>query len=123
MTVFDIYYCVNEIAIKNDYNALHEEGGRRRDPNRIYPGRVFVLPNNTQYVVELKDTMWGIAAGYIRGNIRELCRAYDELVKPHRPGAVPAAQKAEVAGAIRDLVDRCKSENLRRVFEEKLRNL
>jgi hypothetical protein len=95
----------------------------RRDPDRIYPGRVFVLPNDSEYVVELRDTMWGIAEEYIQGNIRELCRTYDELLKPYRPGGVPAGKKAEAASAIRGMVGRCKSENLRRVFEEKIRGL
>jgi hypothetical protein len=114
---------VNEIAIKNDYRTLGERAGRRGDPNLIYPGRAFVLPNDTGYVVQLRDTMWGIAAGYIRGNIRELCRAYEDLLRPYRPGAVPADRKAEVAGAIRNLISRCKSENLRRVFERKIGSL
>jgi hypothetical protein len=121
--VLDIYYSTNEIAVKNGYSPLDEKGLPRRDPNLIFPGRTFVLPNGTEYVVKLYDTMWGISTGYIRQNILGLCQAYEDLVKPYRPGKVPANKKEEVSGEIRNLISRCKSENLRRVFEEKIRNL
>jgi hypothetical protein len=114
---------VNEIAVKNGYSPLDETDGRRRDPNWIYPGRVFALPNNASYVVELRDTMWAIAEDYIHENVRELCRAYEDLARPYRPGRIPAGKKEEVAGSIRSLISRSKSENLRRIFEEKIRNL
>jgi hypothetical protein len=111
------------MAVKNGYSPLDEKSGKQRDPNWIYPGRMFILPNNAVYVIELRDTMWGIARAYIRGNIRELCQAYDDLVRPYRPGQVPAGKKEEVAGEIRKLISRSKSENLRRVFEGKIQNL
>jgi hypothetical protein len=121
ITTLDIYYCVNEIAGANGYSTLDEKGRSRPSPSRIYPGRVFVLPNNTSYVVKLHDTMWGIATDYIRANIHELSGAYDNLMRPYRPGPVPANRREETAEEIRKLISRSKSENLRRIFEEKLR--
>jgi hypothetical protein len=67
--------------------------------------------------------MWEISTQYIRENIRELCEAYEALVLPYRPEKVPADKKEDVSGEIRKLIGRCKSENLRRIFEEKIRNL
>jgi hypothetical protein len=123
ISVLDIYYCVNEIAVKNGYHTLVERGTQKPDPNRIYPGRVLVLPNAAQYVIDLHDTLWGISTQYIRENIRELCEAYDTLMRPYRRTKVPADKKEDVAGEIRVFIGRCKSENLRRLFEERIRNL
>ncbi|MDR1625956.1 MAG: hypothetical protein LBT33_05390 [Spirochaetia bacterium] len=123
ITVLDIYYCVNEIAMKNGYSTLDGQGTQKPDPNRIYPGRVLVLPNAANYVIDLRDTMWGIATRYIRGNIRELGEAYGILMRPYGQGGVSADKKEEVAGELRKLIGKCKSENLRRIFEEKIRNL
>jgi hypothetical protein len=123
ITVLDIYYCVNEIAIRNGYSTLDEQGTQKPDPNRIYPGGVLTLPNASSYVIDLRDTMWGISTWYIRENIRELCQAYKELMLPYGTGPVPPDKKAGIVEEIRSLVGRSKSENLRRAFEGRIRNL
>jgi hypothetical protein len=123
ITVLDIYYCVNEIAMKNGYSTLDGRGAQKPDPNKIYPGRGLVLPNAVNYVIDLHDTLWGIATGYIRENVRELCGAYGDLMLPYGQAKVPADKKGDVAGELRKLIGRCKSENLRRVFEEKIGSL
>jgi hypothetical protein len=109
--------------MKNGYSTLDERGTQKPDPNRIYPGRILVLPNAADYVIDLRDTMWNIATWYIRENIRELCGAYETLMLPYGREKVPEDKKENVRGEIRKFIERCKSENLRRIFEEKIRNL
>jgi hypothetical protein len=109
--------------MKNGYSTLDERGTQKPDPNKIYPGRVLVLPNAANYVIDLRDTMWGIATRYIRENIRELCGAYETLMLPYGREKVPEADKENARGEIRKLIERCKSANLRRIFEGKIRSL
>lgn len=65
ITVRDIIRLVNRIAGDNGYRALGAVSPDGRDPDWIYPGNTFVLPDGGAYEVVSGDTLWQIAADYL----------------------------------------------------------
>lgn len=73
MTVFDHIKLVNEVAVKNGYHKMAPEylkaNLKGKDPDWIYPGNSFKMPDNeTVHVVE-GNTLWGICEKYLINEI------------------------------------------------------
>ena len=57
----DIYLYANSVALKNGYERLNFKTLKKKNPNWIYPGNVFVLLDGERVVVKKGDTLWGIS--------------------------------------------------------------
>ncbi len=116
ITIRDVYDLVNETAEKNSYRRLDSPKDGRPDPNLIFPGAVFVLPDGTSYTVVKGDTLWDITVRFIRKSMREQEDAYKKLMISDRP-------KDEVIAELRKLRDSSRSTNLKARFAEALKQI
>ncbi|GAB4371696.1 MAG: hypothetical protein Kow009_07910 [Spirochaetales bacterium] len=96
-------YLVNQIAEMNGYRRLGSVEDLRPDPNWIYPGNQFELPDASIYVVEEGDTLWGIATRYIEQEIAKGLRLLESYLGPALESPVPADRNAEFLQALETL--------------------
>lgn len=69
ITVKDIFLLTNKIARDNGYKELNNQDEIGKDPNWIYPGNMFKLPDGNIYKVVKGDTLWYISYRYIRKQV------------------------------------------------------
>jgi hypothetical protein len=62
----DVHLVSNKIAVDNNYHDLDYEVYDGADPDWIYPGNKIVLPDKSFHNVISGDTIWYLAARYIR---------------------------------------------------------
>jgi hypothetical protein len=123
ITILDVFYLVNTIAADNGYRPLDEPKDVRPDPNWIYPGNSFKLPDAGVHTVMSGDTLWDISILYIRKSIRRQTAEYNAIMGPFRGQTVPPEKKEQTAAVLRTLRDACISEKLRDIFSKTLREI
>lgn len=57
----DIFKFANRIAVDNGYTPISIKTFRQKDPNWIFPGNIFVLPDKQKITIIKGDTLWDIA--------------------------------------------------------------
>ncbi|MCX7787285.1 MAG: LysM peptidoglycan-binding domain-containing protein [Spirochaetes bacterium] len=103
ITVMDVFYLVNEIADANGYRRLDSPKDLRPDPNWIYPGNQFKLPDSSLYVVKRGDTLWGITTRYIEQEVAKGIGILKLYLGPTLESVVPKDKKSELEGVIAGL--------------------
>ncbi|MBN2544161.1 MAG: hypothetical protein JXB50_00090 [Spirochaetes bacterium] len=90
MTILDHIKLVNEVAVKNGYHKMAPEylkaNLKGKDPDWIYPGNNFKMPNNEMVHVEGGNTLWGICEKYLINEINQheiKIRSLIERTKKH----------------------------------------
>jgi len=106
ITILDVYYLTNKIAAANGYAELDSVEQLGKNPNWIYPGNVFVLPDETQYTVLKGDTIWHIAKRFIQKNLDRDWAAYRLLIEE-----IDTKNKNEIIAELKDLNKGSYSEN------------
>lgn len=106
ITILDVYYLTNKIAAANGYTELDSVEQLGKDPNWIYPGNVFVLPDETQYTVLQGDTIWHIAKRFIQKNLDRDWAVYRSLIEK-----IGSKNKNELITGLEDLKMGSYSEN------------
>ncbi|MCK5094693.1 MAG: LysM peptidoglycan-binding domain-containing protein, partial [Spirochaetes bacterium] len=106
ITILDVYYLTNKIAAANGYVELDSVEQLGKNPNWIYPGNVFVLPDETQYTVLKGDTIWHIAKRFIQKNLDRDWAAYRLLIEE-----IDSKNKNEIIAELEDLNKGSYSEN------------
>jgi hypothetical protein len=86
---YDIYLYANETAIKNGYAPIEAKKLSQRNPNWIYPGNVFILPDGERIVIKEHDTLWDIARTRLEKRYIAFFKAYEALKKNTPNGATP----------------------------------
>jgi hypothetical protein len=81
ITILDIYLLTNRIARENGFRELDSPAELGRDPDWIYPGNMFTLPDTTVYNVIKGDTIWYIARRFIRKTLNQDWKKYDQILK------------------------------------------
>jgi len=100
ITVLDVFYLVNEIADANGYRRLDSPTDLRPDPNWIYPGNRFKLPDSSVYLVVRGDTLWGITTRYIEQEVAKGLGILKSYLGPTLESIVPKDKKSELEGVI-----------------------
>lgn len=96
ITVLDVFYLVNEIADTNGYRRLDSPKDIRPDPNWIYPGNRFKLPDSSVYIVKRGDTLWGITTRYIEQEVAKGIAILKSYLGPTLESIVPKDKKSEL---------------------------
>lgn len=97
VSIDDTIRVTNRIALLNGYRPLGSAPDERKDPDRIYPGKVLRMPDGDIRRIENLDTMWDLAELYIRENVAATARRLSELLAELDAGRrTPAAVVDEV---------------------------
>ena len=100
ITVLDVFYLVNEIAETNGYRRLDSPKDLRPDPNWIYPGNRFKLPDSSIYVVKRGDTLWQITTRYIEEEVAKGIGILKSYLGPTLESPVPKGKQYELEETI-----------------------
>ena len=65
ITIWDVYLMTNIIALDNGYKDLSRSQLTGDEPNLIYKGLVFNLPDDSTHTVKLGESIWLIAEDYL----------------------------------------------------------
>jgi hypothetical protein len=123
ITVLDIYLLTNEIAVSNGYRRLDSVTEAGRDPDWIYPGNLFVLPDSTEYTVVKGDTMWYIAHRFIIKRLEEDWERYSSIKKEVDTGTPDTQRKEVLIKDLKSIGERSYSENFSREVDATVQKL
>lgn len=123
ITVLDIYLLTNEIAVSNGYRRLDSVDEVGRDPDWIYPGNLFTLPDKTEYTVVKGDTMWYIAHRFIIKRLEEDWDRFSTLKREVDIGSVDTQRKEVLEKNLKYLRERSYSENFNREIDKTIGKL
>ncbi|MFP4612630.1 MAG: hypothetical protein ACLFM5_04505 [Spirochaetaceae bacterium] len=88
ITVIDIIFMANRIAVDNGYRAMGGTEDAGPDPDWIYPGNALALPDGTTHTVIEGDTIWDIAADFIERELASHYEEYDDLIVRYEDGEI-----------------------------------
>ncbi|MFP4377721.1 MAG: hypothetical protein ACLFP4_11815 [Spirochaetales bacterium] len=120
ITIGDIIRLVNTIATTNGYDPMGADVVRSRDPDWIFPGSVFELPNDTSYTVERGDTLWDITVRYMVARLRQDYSRYLALRDEYEESSTSADRPGEIRSELRQIADDSHTENLSSMIRETL---
>jgi hypothetical protein len=123
ITILDIFLLTNEIAVSNGFRRLDSIEETGRDPDWIYPGNLFVLPDSTEYTVVKGDTMWYIAHRFIIKRLEEDWDSYTSIKREVETTIVDAQRKEVLTRELKSIGARSYSENFRREIDSLLAKL
>lgn len=83
----DIFYYVNQVAVKNGYAPLAYRHVRFRNPHWIYPGNVFYMLDGERIVVKKGDTLWGISGKKLMKRAVDFYKTVDVMERKIAKGA------------------------------------
>lgn len=81
ITILDVYRLTNRIAVENGHRELDSIDQIGKDPNWIYPGNLFILPDGKKYTVVKGDTIWYIAYTFIKNKLGQDWTYYQKIVE------------------------------------------
>lgn len=120
ITLNDIILLVNQIATENGYDTMDEEDPLLPDPDWIFPGNVFVLPNATRYTVVQGDSIWVITVRYMVARLRQDYAQFTQLTAEYQRIDTGDGRKDEIVGLLRELAEESHSENFTALVDEQL---
>ena len=81
ITIADLIRLTNRIATANGFRPMGIVNPKiGPDPDWIYPGNVFTLPDASTHLVVKSDTIWYIAADYIHRKLESALTKYEGLL-------------------------------------------
>lgn len=118
ITIMDIIRLVNEIATGNGFDPMGEAEVRERDPDWIFPGSVFELPNGTRYTVLRGDTLWDITVRYMVARLRQDYDAWVTLTEEYEADRTSIEQGNEIVEELQIIAAESHTENFRTLVNE-----
>ncbi|MGM0673231.1 MAG: hypothetical protein ACQETQ_00910 [Spirochaetota bacterium] len=86
VTILDIISMANRIAEDNGYRPMGAPEDVGPNPDWIFPGNEFVLPDGSTRTVAEGDTIWDIAADFIEKRLAVRYERYLEIVADYEEG-------------------------------------
>ncbi|HUT66054.1 MAG TPA: hypothetical protein VMZ05_07895 [Spirochaetota bacterium] len=123
ITLLDIYLLTNRIARDNSFRELDSPAQLGRDPNWIYPGNVFTLPDGAVYTVIDGDTIWYIATRFIRKTLHHDWILYSSILKEIEKTGAAADDREKQLEALIGLKNGSYSENFRKEVDKTISGL
>lgn len=120
ITVRDIITLVNRIATDNGYARMHADVPRSEDPDWIYPGNIFVLPDETRYTVVRGDTLWDLTIRYMVARLQEDYTQYTTLVREYESADTSSQRKQEIIQSLNQRADESHTENYVQLVNDKI---
>ena len=120
ITLLDIIALVNRIAADNGYARMDAIDTGRPDPDWIYPGNLFVLPNGTRYTVVQGDTLWAITVRYMVARLQQDYRAYVLLTEEHQAAETSETRRRAIGAELESIGENSHSENFTALVERTL---
>ncbi len=118
ITILDVYNLANKIAIANGYKELDGVEQLGKNPDWIYPGNAFELPDTTEYTVVKGDTVWHITRQFIQKNVDSDWERYQQIIKE-----IKEENKDELIAELEDLKTGSYSENFSKEIEQAVSGL
>jgi hypothetical protein len=117
ITILDIIEMANRIAVDNGYRPMGGPESAGPNPDWIYPGNVFTLPDGaTRRVVE-GDTIWDIAADFIERKLGDRYGRYLDIMASYEDGD---ADREEVIEQLVSLRESTYAENFESLVQESI---
>jgi hypothetical protein len=123
ITILDVYRLTNKIALSNGYRGLDSPEELGRDPDWIYPGNVFMLPDGIQYTVVKGDTIWYIAKRFIKKNLDRDWERYQKLLVEFEKPEFTLERKNQIIDELKMLKEGSYSENFVKEIDETLNRM
>lgn len=120
ITMLDIIFLVNRIAVDNGFKPMDSIDPDRPDPDWIYPDNVFVLPDATRYTVVEGDTLWGITVRYMVARLVKDMRSFEALTAEYERDGTGADRRGEIRAELDSIGDASHSENFTLLVGKKL---
>ncbi len=117
LTILDIYKLTNKIAFENGYRRLYDPEELGRDPDWIYPGNVFKLPDGSRYIVKKGDTIWYIAKRFIKNQLDRDWPVYKNIENQIKRDKISLKDKQKTVKILKDLKSNLYSENFRNLTQ------
>jgi hypothetical protein len=115
ITILDIIRLANRIAVDNGYRELGAPPGARPDPDWIYPGNVFELPDGSTHTVVSGDTLWDITGEFIQEQLAGRYSRYAAVMEDYQ------TERIEIEALVEELTDlrnNTYSENFRNIINQ-----
>ena len=77
----DIYNYSNDVAVKNGYSKLSQNGLKDKNPHWIFPSNIFIMLDGEKVVVQKGDTLWDLAHAKLEKMNADFYRITDEIEK------------------------------------------
>jgi LysM repeat protein len=123
ITILDIIKLANRIAVSNGYRALGDPPEAGPDPDWIYPGNEFDMPDGSTVTVVSGDTLWGITADFIEGTLAARYGRYRELVEDFDEDAATAGETQALIEELQSLQENTYSEEFAALLQKRIREL
>ncbi len=123
ITILDVFKLTNKIAVSNGYFALNSIDKLGRDPDWIYPGNTFTLPDGSTHTVIKGDTIWHIARNFIKQYLDRDWKQYTALRNEIKTKEISASRKQEIIGEFERLKERAYAENFIKEIDKTIEEL
>ncbi|NBF39779.1 MAG: hypothetical protein GVY14_05130, partial [Spirochaetes bacterium] len=117
ITILDIIEMANRIAEENGYRPMGAPEEAGPDPDWIFPGNVFTLPDGTTRAVVEGDTIWDIAADFIEKELAVRYERYLDIMTRYEDGD---ADRQEVIDQLVSLRDSTHAENFETLVQRSI---
>ncbi len=79
----DIYRYANQIAVKNGYHKITFSKLKEKNPDWIFPGNIFLMPDGEKITIKRGDTLWDLSKNKIINSSVEFYETFEKIAETH----------------------------------------